>query len=105
MIQQLRELLSVGNLLEAGLWFVFAAIFVALAFRTAQRKRRLSIILAITFVAFAISDVIESQTGAWWRPLWLLVLKGGCLIVFCYAAWEYRQLSRVGRTNCNREGK
>jgi hypothetical protein len=95
--ERLARLLSLGNLLEAGLWMFFAAIFITLAIRCADRKRRLSIILSVAFTAFAASDVVESQTGAWWRPLWLLVIKGGCIVVFCYAAWEYRRIRSAER--------
>jgi hypothetical protein len=95
--ERLSRLLSLGNLFEAGLWMVFAAIFITLAIRCSQRRRRLSIILAAAFAAFALSDVIESQTGAWWRPLWLLVFKGGCIVVFCYAVWEYRRIQFAER--------
>jgi len=94
---QLVRLLSIGNLFEAGLWIVFAVIFVVLAIRCTARKPRLSIVLAMAFAAFAVSDVIESHTGAWWRPLWLLLLKGSCITVFCYAAWEYRRIKFAER--------
>jgi hypothetical protein len=95
--ERLNRLLALGNLLEAALWMVFAVIFFTLAIRLSQRKRRLSIVLALAFAAFAVSDVIESQTGAWWRPLWLLALKGGCIVVFCYAVWKFRRIQSAER--------
>jgi len=34
---------------------------------------------AVTFVLFGISDLAETQTGAWWQPWWLLVWKAACI--------------------------
>jgi hypothetical protein len=49
-------------------------------------------ILAPTFVLFGISDFIELRTGAWWKPLGLLVLKAACISVFVIAAFQrYRK--------------
>ena len=92
------DLTVIGNLAEAVLWMAFAAIFAALAYRASERKRRLWLILTVSFLAFSASDVIESQTGAWWRPLWLLVLKTSCIGVFLYGAWEYRRIRLNERT-------
>ncbi|MBE7458640.1 MAG: hypothetical protein KJ057_17160 [Phycisphaerae bacterium] len=35
----------------------------------------------MTFLAFGASDVVEADTGAWWRPWWLLAWKAACLAV------------------------
>lgn len=59
--------------------------------------RSLCGLLASAFLAFGLSDIIESQTGAWWRPWWLLVLKGGCICAFLYGAWAYRRIKRDER--------
>lgn len=93
MMERLADLVAVGNLLEAGLWLVFAFIFLVTAVQSSDRKRRLWLIVAAAFLVFSISDVIEAQTGAWWRPLWLLALKGGCIAVFVYAVWTYRRIA------------
>lgn len=98
----MNDLSSSGNLAEAILWFAFAATFVGLAWRGRGRRRRLFSLLAAAFVVFGISDLIEAQTGAWWRPVWLLVLKAGCIAVFGYGVWEYR---RVRRTEGNQIGR
>jgi hypothetical protein len=82
------------NLAEAGLWFVFAGIFAALALRAQGPLRRLCGGLAPAFLAFGLSDLVEARSGAWWRPWWLLVLKGACICAFLYAAWAYRRIRR-----------
>jgi hypothetical protein len=64
---------------EALLWLAFAVI-VAVRFHRAPRGvRRTARAMAAFFVLFAVSDVIEMQTGAWWRPVSLLILKAACL--------------------------
>lgn len=85
------------NLAEAGLWFVFAGVFAALALRAQGPLRRLCGWLVPAFFAFGLSDIIEAQTGAWWRPWWLLVLKGGCICAFLYGARTYRRIKRGER--------
>lgn len=82
------------NLAEAGLWFVFAGIFGVWALRATGPLRGLYGKLAPAFLAFGLSDIVEAQTGAWWRPWWLLVLKGGCICVFLYGVWAYRRIKR-----------
>ena len=42
--------------------------------------RRASWVAAVLLIAFGISDLIEIQTGAWWRPPELLIFKGLCLV-------------------------
>ena len=86
-----------GNLLEAGLWASIALTLVVWAVREAGRRRRLWGGLASAFLVFAVSDIIESQTGAWWRPLWLLAIKAGCLAVFLSGAREYRNICQTER--------
>jgi len=72
---------GVANYLEAGLWAVTAIGFAIAATRRSGRARRLSCIAAVTFAAFGGSDVLEVQTGAWWRPWWLLAWKTLCVLV------------------------
>ena len=107
---------AVYNYIETGLWTVYAVVLVVAAARTRThvdaslrdantnlgetrphegtvRRRRILLIAATGFLAFAASDLIEAQTGAWWRPWWLVVLKGSCLATFlgCFIAWRKAQ--------------
>jgi hypothetical protein len=49
--------------------------------------------LAAAFLVFSISDVIESRTGAWWRPYWLMLIKGGCLVVCVLGFLRYFRIA------------
>jgi hypothetical protein len=81
------DIVTVFNGCEAGLWSLLAA-FIGVRFRKSDAGlRRLSWMTAALLVAFAVSDVIEMQTGAWWRPVGLLILKGVCLaLTGCFVA-------------------
>ena len=48
--------------------------------KSGMTKKHL-LLLAIILILFGISDFVEMATGAWWRPWWLLIWKGLCLIV------------------------
>ena len=78
----MSDLESSGNLIEAALWFIVSILLFAKALRAEVDFRRTFFILSAAFFAFSVSDLIESQTGAWWRPFWLLILKAVCLGVF-----------------------
>ena len=80
-----------SNYVEAIFWIVIGILF---ALRTASLMPALSrraYIAAITFVLFGISDVIEAQSfsGAWWRPWWLLIWKGICVVILAVLAFLY----------------
>ena len=65
------------NLGEAALWVALGLCVLVLS-----RRTRWHLGLAATLIAFGISDVVETQTGAWWRPPWLLAWKAACLVGF-----------------------
>ncbi len=80
---------KIANRFEAGFWFVVALVLLIKAFQATGRLRRILLILSATFVVLGTSDLIEAQTGAWWRPLWLLFMKGGCLVVLFFGFRAY----------------
>lgn len=86
------------NLGEAILWFcvsvgfVFRAFAMAVAPENKSRPRMLLLAVALIFLAFGASDLVEIQTGAWWHPWWLLVWKGSC-IAGLIALWRFRPRS------------
>jgi len=82
----------IGNYIE-GVFWIFVGIVVLIAgYRAKPAYRMLSFLASVTFVVFGVSDFVEAQTGAWWRPLWLLVWKGSCLILLAWCYWKYRRV-------------
>ena len=91
----MNNLETTGNLIEAALWFTISIVLLAKALRAEVDLRGTFFILSAAFFAFSLSDLIESQTGAWWRPVWLLILKATCLGIFFYG---FRNYYRVAKT-------
>jgi hypothetical protein len=86
----ITELFRTINYIEAGFWTVVGVGFAARAARSASGANRWKCLLAaVALLAFGASDVVETRTGAWWHPWWLLVWKGVCVIVLAglTAAW------------------
>lgn len=75
------------NYAEALLWFSIALV---LAVRLRMR-RPWRWLLPCAFALFGVSDLIEAQTGAWWEPWWLFVMKAACVLVFVLAWRAHRR--------------
>lgn len=88
------NLQEIGNLVEAGLWSVIALLLLVGSWRSAGQLRRVFALLGFAFLLFGVSDGIEAQTGAWWRPIWLLLLKGACLAAIVYGFREHFRLTK-----------
>jgi hypothetical protein len=70
-----------SNYAEAAFWGAIGLIVIIWA----RRRKALGpavYVLAANLFLFGGSDLVEAQTGAWWRPWWLLVWKGVCIGVF-----------------------
>lgn len=67
------------NFAEAGVWVVVGV----LAWKAARDRAhpRAAVVLLMTLLTFGASDVVETTTGAWWRPWWLFVWKAACVAV------------------------
>jgi hypothetical protein len=75
------------NALEFGLWLILATALTWRASSARHDSRKAPfLIAAAAFAAFGVSDLVEIQTGAWYRPWWLLVWKVSCILVLimCY---------------------
>jgi hypothetical protein len=84
----------IGNYIEAGFWMAVGLILGVTALVVRPPYRRLSLLAAVFLVLFGLSDVVEAQTGAWWRPFWLLLWKGACILVLAWCYWHYRTLRK-----------
>lgn len=79
---------------EVVLWPTFGVACLVYALKKGSGADRILWILAPTFVLFGVSDFIELRTGAWWRPLGLLLLKAACIAVFLTAAFRHYRKSQ-----------
>ena len=88
-----------ANYVEAGLWFLTGIGFLVHAGWPRTTKRTMLIIAVVTVLAFGISDVVETQTGAWWRPWWLLAWKAACVFAFLVLLFRYARRRKNQSSN------
>ena len=88
---------QIFNRCEAVLWVTVAMVLMTRAFRERGSLRGVFATLAIAFLAFRISDVIESRTGAWWQPWWLAVWKTGCVAFLALGFRRYYAIQKARR--------
>ena len=84
---------DIFNLVEAGWWILVAACLLVLGIRRSAARVHL-LAASCLFFAFGASDLVEVKTGAWWRPWWLFVWKGLCLVGFVAIAAHYRWVTK-----------
>ncbi len=82
----------IGNYIEGVFWTIVGIVLAIAGQRANSAYRGLSIAASGTFVVFGLSDFVEAQTGAWWRPLWLLGWKASCIVVLAWCYWKYRRI-------------
>jgi hypothetical protein len=89
-----EELIVLGNHIEACFWILLGVAFAGAALRLRAGSRRHCLVAAFVLVVFGCSDLVEAQTGAWWRPWWLLAWKGACVLALAAILphhWRARQ--------------
>lgn len=90
-----------ANQIEACVWFLIALVALTQAIR---KRSRTYAILAPTFLVFGVTDLIEAETGAWWKPWWLFALKAACVVVI-FVTFATHYLFRPSRTDPAGEGE
>ncbi len=80
-----------GNYAEACVWLALAA------FAVARLRRGFGVALGVALVAFGLSDVVEAQTGAWYRPWWLLSWKATNVAAIAVLGFFALRRASVGR--------
>lgn len=95
----MRNIIRMFNEVEAGVWLLIAIVFLVFSFKAVGEKRKLGVVCFVAFLIFGISDIIESRTGAWWRPLWLLAVKIPCVLTFIYCYLKYRRIQKTEQSN------
>ena len=90
------------NAFEVVWWIVCGVVVFAKSRRAESPQRGRGLLSAVALVLFGLSDVVELQTGAWWKPWWLAVWKGLCIaILITCVAISFRNRAR----QMNREVK
>lgn len=87
------EIHTCFNYVEAVLWVGISLVFLFRIFREDKAPRGLYVVLIIGFFAFGISDLVEVQSGAWWRPWWLLLWKAACIAVLAPSLYRLFKLN------------
>lgn len=80
----------VGNYIEACLWAGFGlTVFVT---QKSPGGRSLS----LAFLLFGLSDVVETRTGGWYQPWWMLTWKIICILwIVIQAIFVIKRNSRL----------
>ena len=68
------------NFAEAAFWILAGLGFIIAAHRTAGPSKKTFALAVPVLILFGLSDLVETQTHAWWRPWWLPLWKAACLI-------------------------
>ncbi|MCA8996952.1 MAG: hypothetical protein KDA80_08200 [Planctomycetaceae bacterium] len=89
--------LQIFNACEGILWIALALIFGC--GRITGLRPPLRIQFAVSLLLFSLSEWIEIQTGAWWRPWWLAFLKGTCIVFITDALRRLFRNRRLGRVH------
>ncbi|MBI9016487.1 MAG: hypothetical protein JEZ07_04410 [Phycisphaerae bacterium] len=87
------------NLIEAFIWFGFGGFCMFKLRKTVAALKFNQMMLAIGFVAFGISDLVEIRTGSWWHPWWMLLWKATCLIVIGSCIWKIHKHRQTSQTD------
>ena len=69
------------NVVEAGVWLAISMRFLLYGLKRKTTLKKAFVVFSITLFFFGLSDVIETQTGAWYRPWTLLLLNAVCVLL------------------------
>jgi hypothetical protein len=83
-----------GYWIQGGFWLGVSLIMLGQALKSEGRVRRVLAVVAGAFLAFGVTDMIPPQTSGGSRPVWVLLLKGACLVVLFVGFRQYYRLTR-----------
>ncbi len=84
-------------MVEAAVWLLVAVLLGWQSLRERGAARKALLVLAAVVLAFGGSDLVEMQTGAWWRPWWLFAWKAACVLLMLWFFRKYFRLRKPGR--------
>jgi hypothetical protein len=82
---------AVFNYWEGWFGIILGAFVLAVSVFKQRRVGWFSVVLFLLLATFGLSDFVEIQTGAWYRPWWLLAWKGFCVAGFLWMWYVYRK--------------
>lgn len=89
-----------ANYIEAGLWITIGLVFILFGLAGMIPLKHRWPVIAVTLILFGISDIVETRTGAWWKPWWLFVWKALCVLVLAVCVIQhYSQRRKNGSMN------
>lgn len=97
----MKEIANGFNVFEVFLWGSIALALFIKSFGLRRELRKRARIASLAFLAFGVSDLIELKTGARWKPLWLFLLKAGCVFVLLWVWLAYLKERRRDRNSRN----
>ena len=72
---------AIFNYCEAVFWAIVSLVVLIAAGKSSRHVKIIAYVAVPTLFLFGVSDIVEVHTRAWWKPLWLLLWKGLCIIV------------------------
>jgi hypothetical protein len=87
-----------GNIIEGVVWIVISLFLLHGSVKCANEMKHIVLLSSVFFFIFGISDFIEAHTGAWYKPISLLLLKGCCICFFLYCLQRYRRICSDGKS-------
>jgi len=81
------------NLCEGILWITIA-LALALVCLGRREDRDLTATGVLLFLAFGISDFVETQTGGWYKPWWLFAWNAATVLGFVIVYLLFRKRRR-----------
>jgi hypothetical protein len=87
------------NYCEAAIWGIAAAFVLWRSHKQDSVARLLGRVASLTFIAFGVSDLVETRTGTWYDPWWLFAWKATCVLILvsCLCIHAYRTRRRATR--------
>lgn len=82
------------NLYEGSFWILLGIVCYILNKLTSPKFSKISLVAAIVFILFGISDYVEVKMGGFLYPIawWLLVWKVACVIGITFIIYWYFKL-------------
>ena len=86
------------NFLESIIWF-YVSFFV---YKQSKLDKYIDIKslqqrMSLFFIIFAITDLIEISTGAWYSPWWLCLIKVACALFLIYGFYRWFKFDKLSK--------